>query len=203
LPNAAEGPRAADRSATERALEEAALVLLEREGVLSGLNLQKVADMAGVNRGLVYHYFGSRRDLLREALRRTASAWSTSSDSFFHLPLRQRTQAFFRAMVRHDRAAKLVLLLAIDGDLAFRMVGDRQTSAAARARDVAAGEMDATVDRDALDTILVSAVFAYAVRRKSFARELGVGVRDLDRRVEGVLIRLVDGLRSPSGAPPR
>ncbi|HAM48545.1 MAG TPA: TetR family transcriptional regulator, partial [Alphaproteobacteria bacterium] len=50
---------AVDRGASEAALEAAALRLLRRHGVLAGLNLREVADEAGVNRGLVYHYFGS------------------------------------------------------------------------------------------------------------------------------------------------
>ena len=58
-------PRTPNRPATEAALQRAALDLLGRNGVLAGLNLREVADEAGVNRGLVYHYFGSRRDLLR------------------------------------------------------------------------------------------------------------------------------------------
>ncbi|MFE5025744.1 TetR/AcrR family transcriptional regulator [Streptomyces sp. NPDC056656] len=37
--------------------------------MLGGSNLREVGG-AGVNRGLVYHYFGSRRDLLSSALRR-------------------------------------------------------------------------------------------------------------------------------------
>src|SRR2546423_12837263 len=72
--------RPMDRARTEQALEDAALALLEREGVLAGLNLQKVADDAGVNRGLVYHYFGSRRGPLRKGRRRNATAWGA------HLP---------------------------------------------------------------------------------------------------------------------
>ncbi|MBP9053131.1 MAG: TetR family transcriptional regulator, partial [Ilumatobacteraceae bacterium] len=50
------GQRPADRDATERDLEDAALRLVDRDGVLAGLNLREVADAAGVNRGLVYHY---------------------------------------------------------------------------------------------------------------------------------------------------
>ena len=195
----AQQPRAADREATERALEEAALVLLEEEGVLSGLNLQRVADLADANRGLVYHYFGSRRDLLRQALRRTASELQAGSGPFFLLPLRQRTKAFFRAMVHSDRAARLVLLLAIDGDVEFRMTGDRQATRAAHARDLASGDVASDLDPRALDVVVASAVFAYAVRRRVFAREAGMGVRELDRRVEEVLVRMVDGLRSPAG----
>lgn len=57
-----------NRPATEAALQRAVIDLLERHGVLVGLNLPEVADEAGANRGLVYHYFGSRRDLLPAAL---------------------------------------------------------------------------------------------------------------------------------------
>jgi AcrR family transcriptional regulator len=65
----ASGP-SMDGELTAQTLERAARELLERDGVLGGLNLREVADHAGVNRGLVYHCFGSRRDLLR---RRRAS----------------------------------------------------------------------------------------------------------------------------------
>src|SRR5215475_1197825 len=46
-------PRPPDRAATEAALQKAALSLVERNGVLAGLNLREVAEEAGVNRGLV------------------------------------------------------------------------------------------------------------------------------------------------------
>src|SRR5688500_616630 len=118
-----------DRARTEQALEDAALRLLEREGVLSGLNLQRVADEAGVNRGLVYHYFGSRRDLLRKALRRNAMGWGTHIGEFLALPRRERARMFLRTMIQYPRTAKLVLLLAIDGDRTFRMIDARTTVA--------------------------------------------------------------------------
>jgi len=63
-------PRRPDRSATEAALTTAALRLLDRDGVLAGLNLREGAAEAGINRGLRHHYFGSRRDLLRADTRR-------------------------------------------------------------------------------------------------------------------------------------
>jgi AcrR family transcriptional regulator len=187
-----------DRLATERALEGAALALLERDGVLAGLNLQKVADAAGVNRGLVYHYFGSRRDLLRKALRTTVLGMLNGVETFWQLPIRERHQAFFKAMVRYSRIPRLVLLLAIDGDRAFRMVVDQKLAAAAFVRDVADGELAPDVDSEALAAAVTSLVFAYAVRRASFAREAGVSVREMDRRVEAMLDRMVAGLRDPA-----
>jgi len=63
-----------DRATTEALLQRAALELLEANGVLDGLNLREEADRACVNRGLVYHYCGSRRELLRSALLADAEA---------------------------------------------------------------------------------------------------------------------------------
>jgi AcrR family transcriptional regulator len=59
--------------------------------VLSGISLKDVADEAGLSRGLIHHYFGSRQALLRSALearRRDAAAditpWlSTGNESRF------------------------------------------------------------------------------------------------------------------------
>lgn len=62
-----------DSEITVQKLERAARELLERDGVLGGLNLREVADHDRVDRGLVCHYFGSRQDLLRSALRRNPS----------------------------------------------------------------------------------------------------------------------------------
>ena len=177
-----------DRARTEQDLEDAALRLLEREGVLAGLNLQKVADEAGVNRGLVYHYFGSRRDLLRKALRRNASEWGAHIGEFLELSPRDRARTFLRAMIQYPRTAKLVLLLAIDGDRTFRMVDARPTGPRSD-EGYAEG-----VDVDALNTIMASLVFAYSVRRTTFAREQGVPVKELDARVEDTLVRLIDGV---------
>lgn len=42
------------RAETERRLIDAALDLIRRNGVLTGLNLREVADGAGVNRGNIY-----------------------------------------------------------------------------------------------------------------------------------------------------
>ncbi len=63
-----------NRAETERRLIDVALDLIRRNGVLAGLNLREVAEGAGVNRGNIYHYFGSRRELLRTAINRRFEA---------------------------------------------------------------------------------------------------------------------------------
>ena len=72
-------PRTPNRPATEAALQTAALDLLERNGVLAGLNLREVADEAGVNRGLVYHYFGTRATCCARPCDATSSNASPTS----------------------------------------------------------------------------------------------------------------------------
>src|SRR6185503_11592846 len=113
---------------------------------------------------------------------------------------RERARMFLRAMVQYPRMAKLVLLLAIDGDRSFRMVDARSTLADGGGVAGGASAYPADVDEEALNTIVASFVFAYAVRRTTFARELGVPVKELDGRVEDTLVRLVDGLAfTPAG----
>ena len=62
------------RADTEQKLIDVALELIRNKGVLAGLNLREVADGAGVNRGNIYHYFGSRQELLRSAINRQFGA---------------------------------------------------------------------------------------------------------------------------------
>lgn len=184
-----------DRDATEQSLEEAALALMERDGVLAGLNLQAVADAAGVNRGLVYHYFGSRRELLRRALHRHSTSSLEQGDKLRELHGSDRGRALLRGMIKYPRAAKLLLLLAIDGDRTFTMTGDPELGAPLLERDIAEGRLASDVDFAALSTITMSFVCAYAVRRRSFAREFKLPVAELDRRVEELFVRMLDGLR--------
>jgi AcrR family transcriptional regulator len=185
--------RPPDRAATEAALEAAALRLLERDGVLSGLNLREVAAEAGVNRGLVYHYFGSRQDLLRAALRSDARRRFAEVAESANLPFRSRFARFLVTMVRHRRAVKLVTLLVQDGDTSLRTMPLREGTHHVLARDVEQGHLD-DVDLDAVHIATVSLAYGYVLYRERFAAELGVGVTELDRRFAAIADRMLSGL---------
>jgi AcrR family transcriptional regulator len=112
-------------------LIEVALDLIRRNGVLAGLNLREVADGAGVNRGNIYHYFGSRRELLRAAIPRRfeAVAESLTADRQGFSFVERRLRAFRTADTIHD--SQLRALLVIDGDdTVARCRNTRQRSAA-------------------------------------------------------------------------
>lgn len=190
----AEPSRAPDRAATEAALQAAALALLDRDGVLAGLNLREVADDAGVNRGLVYHYFGSRQDLLRAALRSDVGRRFAEVAAAGPLPLRERFTTFLKTMVRQRRAVQLVSLLVLDRDRSLRVMPMRDATRRLLERDVADGHLDPEIDIDAVHAAAVSLVYGYVLYRERFARELGTGVTALDERVATVLDRMLGGL---------
>jgi AcrR family transcriptional regulator len=189
--------RPPDRSATEAALQKAALSLVERNGVLAGLNLREVAEEAGVNRGLVYHYFGSRRDLLRAALRSDAEERLSDAAPGFGLPAAARYSRFLRTFVGHRRAAMLATLLTLDGDDSLHAVPDLQGARGRLARDVAEGALPADIDIDAVHIAMSALVYGYLVFRERFADELGAEPLDLDEQVATVVEQMIGGLVSP------
>jgi AcrR family transcriptional regulator len=186
--------RAPDREATETALQRAALELLERNGALAGLNLREVADEAGVNRGLVYHYFGSRRDLLRAALRSDVKERMAEVDPGRWMPLPERWSRFLPAMLRHQRAVVLAALLLMDGDENVHMVPNHDEVRARHQRDVETGWLHDDLDLDSVHAALVSTVYGYLIFRERFAQELDRDLDELDEEVAKVFSRMLAGI---------
>lgn len=197
-----EPARPARRVATEATLQEAALQQLRREGVLAGLNLRLVAEEAGVNRGLVYHYFGSRRDLLRAALRRDITSRLNDVRAGGALPLRPRIRRFLSTILSQREAVALTTLLVLDGDDRVEVMPLRQETRQHLERDAADGELDPDLDVKAVQAATVSLVWGYSLFRDAFARELSIGARRLDEGVGTVLERMLAGL-APAKPPAR
>lgn len=176
------------RAATEQALVRAARELLERDGVLAGLNLREVADRAGVNRALVYRYFGSRQELLRSALKESAATTFQELDEHDLAPFVERWRGAFRTESTNPEAIELMTLLMLDGltPEPNRMPRRERVTALLR-RAVERDELADDVDLIALHALLVSAHHGYALFRRSFAEALGVPPNELDDRVETLL----------------
>lgn len=184
------------RAITEEALERAAMALLRRDGVLAGLNLREVADEAGVNRGLVYHYYGSRGKLLRRALRRFGQESRSQLSSQQNLPFRARWRSFFQTTITHPEAIELTTLLLLDGTEPLRAMPFLERTQLGLRRGVQEGDIDPDLDLLAFHTLFVTATYGYTLYRERFARELGVDVADLDARVSGLIHdRLLVALR--------
>lgn len=149
-------------------LEAAAIDLINEQGILAGLNLRMVASRAGVHRGLVYHHFGSRRDLLRAALHRRLR--SDLADASRGGNFGDRV---FAESIRHSTSIRLMALLAIDGDDAYEPFGP-----APRGRLTTARMMSLCM------------ALGHALYRQPFARESGMSVEEWDRRVFAVWSRV-------------
>ncbi|TNF86555.1 MAG: TetR/AcrR family transcriptional regulator, partial [Gammaproteobacteria bacterium] len=104
------------RAETEQRLIDVALELIRKNGILAGLNLREVAEGAGVNRGNIYHYFGSRQELLRTAINRRFEAVVDSIvASKRDVPFVARRLSTFRSKDTLNDS-QLRALLVLDGD---------------------------------------------------------------------------------------
>lgn len=169
IPAAPQAVRTSPEPSAARLLEQAAVDLIEENGILAGLNLRKVAERAGVHRGLVYHHFGSRRELLLAALRsRLAGGGDPTSNGGVPGDL------LFAVGARDDEPARLMALLALDGDDSYEPFGRISPRFRPTSRHMAG----------------VSLALGHTVYRKSFASELGIELASWDRRVFAAWARL-------------
>lgn len=175
------GP-ARDREATEEALRAAAIALLRRGGVLAGLNLREVADEAGVNRGLVYQYFGSRRALLRSALFHRSRPNAEDAVDAAGLPLRRRLARLFWKSLRNPEPVVLASLLVLDGDDRPRVLLNRGAGREDLAAEAARGELPVE-DVEAVQAAIASTIYGYTLLREHLAREIGLPAGELDERM--------------------
>lgn len=187
--------RTRDREGTERALLAAARRLIMRDGVLAGLSLSDVSDEAGVNRRLIYQYFGTRQELLRAAIaeRHRAVRESLHATGHFDLDFAERYIHSYEALHDFADTFKLEALAILDGDDSVKLFPFLNASLEAFRRDIQAGrahEEDATI----VHTFLSNAIRAHWLFREKTAGELGIDLDELDQRVGRVLRRMLDCL---------
>lgn len=194
------------RAETERRLIDVALDLILHNGVLGGLNLREVADGAGVNRGNIYHYFGSRRELLRAAITRRfeAVAESLAADRRGASFVERRLRAFQVTDTIHD--SRLRALLVIDGDDTVDPMPRYEEALSSLRQDVIDGNIDRSHDLEALQVALSALLRGYRIFRKQYAKRIGTGARDLDQRVAEIARTWLEAMARPHSAtssPPK
>ena len=172
------------RSETEILVERATLELLEEEGVLAGLNLQDVAKRADVNRGLLYHYFSTKRELLRSAIRhRMASGGDKERTPDEVMNLGDRVALGLRRGLKYEHILRLTTLLHLDGSTAPKLMPNASSTLVILDRDRLAGEIPDEADLPALHAIYASFTYGHVLFHEILARDLGIDVAELDERV--------------------
>ncbi|MBV1878450.1 MAG: TetR/AcrR family transcriptional regulator [Pseudomonadales bacterium] len=180
-----------DRAGREYALEQKALELLRKNGVLAGLNLREVADQADVNRGLVYHYFGSRQELLRAALKRDVKQRLSEIQATGKLPFKARIQQMTRTMLAHDESIQLATLLLLDGidKPSIAPLHDHWISGFESDKELELIEDD--TDLDGLLALTTALSYGYIIFRQAISEEFKIPLSDLDYRVDAVLEKML------------
>lgn len=189
-PRATRTSRKPDREATEHALMAAALDLLERDGVLAGLNMQEVADVAGVNRGLIHHYFGTRQALLHAAIERGLAEATDEALSRRRLSPAEKASRQLKDLTENHRYLTLLTLLALEDDQ-FDPIAFREHRLADLRDEQAAGLYPNDLDLDAFLVAWDAALLGYALLRGAAARQLDTEPEKLDRRVLKLLRKMV------------
>lgn len=174
-------------------VEDAVLEMLAEQGVLAGINLNEVAKAAGVSRSLVYHHFGSRRGLLRSAIRRELGKKHVQTKTpLAPMKLGARVIHALQSVLKGGASLRLTTLLHLDGSKSPRLMPNADTTLLQLERDSALGLVGQTDDLPALHASYAASVYGYALFREIFARDLGIEVEQLDIRVMNQLERLFD-----------
>jgi AcrR family transcriptional regulator len=186
-----------NRAETERRLIDVALDLIRRNGVLAGLNLREVAEGAEVNRGNIYHYFGSRRELLRTAITRRFEAVveALTADRRGVPFVERRLRAFRSADTIHD--SQLRALLVIDGDDTVDPMPRYEAALSRLRQDVIDGDIDRAHDLEALQVALSSLLRGYRIFREPYAKRIDTDVDDLDDRVAAIVRTWLEAMAKP------
>jgi AcrR family transcriptional regulator len=186
-----------NRAETERRLIDAALGLIRRNGVLAGLNLREVADEAEVNRGNIYHYFGSRRELLRTAIARRFEAVIEAlvADRRGVPFVERRLRAFRGPDLLQD--SQLRALLVIDGDETVDPIPRFELALRGLQQGVEDGEIDRAHDLEALEVALSAMRRGYHLFREPYANRLGTDADDLDVRITRIMRVWLESMAAP------
>lgn len=187
--------RTRNRAETEAQLLAATRRRLYQDGVLAGLNLQTVAAEAGVNRGLIYQYFGSRQGLLRAALKDMSDIpQELASGPNKAAPFVDRRTFVLRASFDHMPYLRLQALLALDEFEELEPMTDLELNRELLKRDVAEGALPDGSDPLALHVLTVSVMHGYAVFGRYYARQLGISLDELNERLADVFRNLLDSM---------
>lgn len=113
MTRASRGPEA-----VKAALIEAAIDLFARDGDAS---VRAVATHAGVNHGLVHHYFGGKQGLRMAVLERLAASLNRSLDTVTGTGAREVTRAALRVADQDPRMIKILARALLDGESPHRL----------------------------------------------------------------------------------
>lgn len=159
-----------------------------------------MAKEAGVTRGLLYHHFGTRAELLKASLMRDSM---TRADEY-DLPRRWDSLGkwaghWFRTSLRFGRPTQLLAIVHLDSTIrgsneSTRIMHSKQETQADLQSIIQSGRLVDGPTSVGLQAVLHALMFGHAVVRRQLARELRIGVKELDAVVTETIELLFNGL---------
>ena len=168
----------------------AALEHVQERGIFEGLRVREIADRVGVTPANVYHYFGSLRGLLREALHREYDRVASELVSAMSLPFTERRLAVFDIVVQ-NKTIRLGALLALDGDPDFEPLPYFEKSLSTYTALQAKGELPKELDMQTLHLLTLAVSMGVAIYAEPASRQLDVESGELIERSRAMLEQLV------------
>jgi AcrR family transcriptional regulator len=158
------------------------------ENVRSG----EVAEQAGVNRGAIYQYFGSKQGLLKAALGQATWHRAPIFHELRYLPFARRRRLVFEEALKNQAYLRVEALLALDGNEDVHPFPWLEQTLGDLSRDKSNGELPQDADALAMHVITAATYLGYAVFREAFARDTGIDPSELDTRTAAAFGALLD-----------
>ena len=162
-------PPGADADKTQAAILDAALAAFAERG-FEGASIREITGSVGVGHNLVRHYFGSKEDLFRAAVRHGLEPAATrltemlaSADADAGPPLRAGLEVLMAEAAANPDAFRLFLSEALRGGERFEQIYDELLAplSIAIARYAAtSGEVPPTVDLRVMGVFVFGAAFS-------------------------------------------
>lgn len=197
-PEGSPAPR--DRAATERAIVEAAARLLADKG-FAALNVQSVAEAAGVDRKLVYRYFGGVEGLVErlgaEARWTLGDAAPPASGDSYGAAIAQLARAYGEALAGDAALRGLITWeLAENSPLLQHLEAARSATLQAwMAQRMAGLSRPEGVDAPAINAVLIAAIQHLALRRGQGRPFAGLPLDDAGwARVEAAITTIAEAV---------
>lgn len=176
------------RQATCNAVLDATSQIIAEKGV-DGFAISEVAQRAGINRALIYHYFQNRDNLVVQGIDHVLQRYD-AADAELSV---QSVERGVRMHIEHPEIGRLFFQFLLNGRPLLRL-GQRITDTiAALERLQQERAPDATYDSAFALITLVLAQLSWAFSRQEFARLLGISLDEADER-------FIAYLRSSAGA---
>ena len=192
-----------DPERTRAQILKAATALFTRCG-LNGASLDDISREAGVNRGLIYHYFKTKESLFDQVLARPLTDYSQVQLQLLQRPeldaraLRESVEGFFWFLADHPELVRLLAWTLAMRRLALELSQLELTKmffqAAVRRIDdaKAAGRLRRDVDAAHLLITIVDLCVSWHMSRQEWAQKFGWQAKDQDELDRERLAAILD-----------